>query len=118
MENKGGANEKNGSFLAEHPKTGLASLVIGILSAGTILFITNYDYDIKAQEPADTVFLLLFFFLLYYLCVFASMVGIGLGVAGSLQKTNKRILARVGLSINSVIVLIILGKALIKKVFL
>ena len=99
----------------KHSGVGIASLLISILFIVTLclsftLSMNSYKFSTAIQPAISKVTLILFFgsFLI-------GIVGIGLGIAGTVQKKRKRVFGIIGLSMN---ILILLGICLFLTVFI
>lgn len=115
-----------------HSRMGIASFVIGILSIlGIILFFVlvssvassaigsdPQNFDPNSLSPDSPLATTLFFLSLLFLgSILITVVGLGLGISGLIQRRRKKLFAALGTALNGLIVLgfvslIVLGAVL------
>jgi hypothetical protein len=98
---------------AKHSGVGIASLLLGILSVLGLVATTVVAVIVAGNDPSvfenENAPATIGVGVCALLCLLLSLVGIGLGIGGLVQGNRKRVFPVIGLSLNAVIVILVVG---------
>lgn len=107
MEEYGGIGRED-----KHSRMGIASLVLAILVGVLVFLIIGGAGVLEASTPGgmdeDSPLVVLIGFAVIG-CLLANLVGLGLGIAGMIQRRRKKLFAILGAIFNGLVVLVVLA---------